>query len=111
MRVYINIHNLLLSNESAHSLPISSNTDILQPYLLAVKDKKIAITFRCVECGDIGDKVKMVKGNPFGKVGIMKFKLPVTGPVDVTNKPKGLDEEMSVRHFEVKAEGQLELLE
>jgi len=69
---------------------------------------------------DIGDKVKMVKGNPFGKVGIIKFKLPITGPVDVTNKPKGLDEEKPVMHFEVEAEDgttfsaaedQLELLE
>ena len=69
---------------------------------------------------DIGDKVKMVKGNPFGKVGIIKFKLPMTGPVDVTNKPKGLDEEKPVMHFEVEAEDgstfsaaedQLELLE
>ncbi len=69
---------------------------------------------------DIGDKVKMVKGNPFGKVGIIKFKLPMTGPVDVTNKPKGLDEEMPFMHFEVEAEDvttfsaaedQLELLE
>lgn len=69
---------------------------------------------------DIGDKVKMVKGNPFGKVGIIKFKLPMTGPVNVTNKPKRLDEEKSVMHFEVKAEDgtifsaaedQLELLE
>lgn len=53
---------------------------------------------------DIGDKVKMVKGNPFGKVGIIKFKLPMTGPVDVTNKPKGLDEEKPVIHFVVEAE-------
>ena len=69
---------------------------------------------------DIGDKVKMVKGNPFGKVGIIKFKLSMTGPVDVTNKPKGLDEEKPVMHFEVEAEDgttfsaaedQLELLE
>ena len=69
---------------------------------------------------DIGDKVKMVKGNPFGKVGIIKFKLPMTGPVDVTNKPMGLDEEKPVMHFEVEAEDgttysaaedQLELLE
>ena len=69
---------------------------------------------------DIGDKVKMVRGNPFGKVGIIKFKLPMAGPVDVTNKPKGLDEEMPVTYFEVEAEGgttfsaaedQLELLE
>ena len=69
---------------------------------------------------DIGDKVKMVKGNPFGKVGIIKFKLPMTGPVDVINKPKGLDEEKPVMHFEVEAEDgttfsaaedQLELLE
>ena len=69
---------------------------------------------------DIGDKVKMVKGNPFGKVGIIEFKLPMIGPVDVTNKPKGLDEEMPVMHFEVEAEDgttfsatedQLELLE
>ena len=69
---------------------------------------------------DIGDKVKMVKGNPFGKTGIITFKLPMTGPVDVTNKPKGLDEEKPVMHFEVEAEDgttfsaaedQLELLE
>lgn len=69
---------------------------------------------------DIGDKVKMVKGNPFGKIGIIKFKLPMTGPVDVTNKPKALDEENPVMHFEVEAEDgttfsaaedQLELLE
>ena len=25
---------------------------------------------------DIGDKVKLVKGNPFGKVGIIIFKMP-----------------------------------
>ena len=53
---------------------------------------------------DIGDKVKMVKGNPFGKIGIIKFKFPMTRPVDVTNKPKGLGEEKPIMHFEVKAE-------
>ena len=53
---------------------------------------------------DIGDKVKMVKGNPFGEIGIIKFKFPMTGPVDVTNKPKGLDEEKPIMHFSVEAE-------
>ena len=53
---------------------------------------------------DIGDKVKMVKGNPFGEIGIIKFKFPMTGPVDVTNKPKGLGEEKTIMHFEVEAE-------
>ena len=53
---------------------------------------------------DIGDKIKMVKGNPFGEVGIIKFKFPMIEPVDVTNKSKGLDEEIPVMHFEVEAE-------
>lgn len=49
-------------------------------------------------------KLKWEKGNPFGKVGIIKFKLPMTGPVDVTNKQKGLDKEKPVMHFEIEAE-------
>jgi len=69
---------------------------------------------------DIGDRVKMVKGNPFGKIGRIMFKIPMTGPVDLTSKPRGLDEEKPVMHFEVEAEDgtsfsaaedQLELLE
>jgi len=68
---------------------------------------------------DIGDKVKMVRGNPFGKIGIIKFKLPFTGPVNLTENPEGLKDTEPVMHFEVEAddgttfsaaEDQLELL-
>jgi len=34
----------------------------------------------------------------------IKFKLPMTGPVNVTNKPKGLNEENLIMHFEIEAE-------
>jgi len=53
---------------------------------------------------DIGDKVKMVKGNPFGKIGIIKFKFPLTGPVNLTGEPRGLNNKQPVMHFEVEAE-------
>lgn len=46
----------------------------------------------------------MVKGNPFGKIGVIMFKLPMTGPVNVTNKPMGLNEENPIMHFEIEAE-------
>ena len=69
---------------------------------------------------DIGDKVKLVKGNPFGKVGKITFMFPFVGPIDLSNNPKGLDTAKPVMHFTVQAEDgttfsaaedQLELLE
>ncbi len=52
---------------------------------------------------DIGDKVKLVKGNPFGKVGTIIFKSPMSGPVNLTYNPTGLDDETPRMHFTVRA--------
>ncbi len=52
---------------------------------------------------DIGDKVKLVKGNPFGKIGIIKHMLPMKGPVNVTYDPTGLEDAQTVKHFEIEA--------
>jgi hypothetical protein len=53
---------------------------------------------------DIGDKVKLVKGNPFWKVGIIKRVWLVKGPVNLTNEPRGLKDGELVKHFEVEAD-------
>ena len=53
---------------------------------------------------DIGDKVKLVKGNPFGKIGILKRVQLMVGPVNVTQDPRGLKNGSYVKHFEVKAD-------
>ena len=53
---------------------------------------------------DVGDKVKLVKGNPFGKIGIIKFAFPLAGPVNLTYKPTGLNDTPPVMHFEVEAD-------
>ena len=53
---------------------------------------------------DIGDRVKLVKGNPFGKIGIIKFVMPMTGPVNLTYDPKGLNNAPVVKHFEIEAD-------
>ncbi|MFC1893103.1 hypothetical protein ACFLYR_03585 [Chloroflexota bacterium] len=51
-----------------------------------------------------GDKVKRVKGNPFGAIGIIKYDVALKGPVDLTLNPRGLKDEPYVLHFEVEAE-------
>jgi ribosomal protein L24 len=33
----------------------------------------------------VGDKVKLIKGNPFGKVGIIKQIIPMKKPVTITS--------------------------
>jgi hypothetical protein len=53
---------------------------------------------------DIGDKVKLVKGNPFGKIGIIKQVLPMKGPVNLTYDPKGLKGGQYVKHFGIEAD-------
>ena len=53
---------------------------------------------------DIGDKVKLVKGNPFGKIGIIKQVLYMKGPVNLTYNPRGLKDGRAVKHFEVEAD-------
>lgn len=53
---------------------------------------------------NIGDKVKLVKGNPFGKVGVIKRTWPMKGPVNLTYEPRGLEDRQYVEHFEVEAD-------
>lgn len=53
---------------------------------------------------DIGDKVKLVKGNPFGKIGIIKFMAPMVGPVNLTFNPTGLKDGQPMKHFVIKAD-------
>ena len=53
---------------------------------------------------DIGDKVKLVKGSPFGKIGVIKQVLPMKGPVNLTYDPTGLEDEQFVKHFEIEAD-------
>lgn len=53
---------------------------------------------------NVGDKVKLVKGNPFGKVGKITSGMPMTGPVDLTSNPRGLDTEKPMMHFTIEAE-------
>ena len=53
---------------------------------------------------DIGDKVRKVKGNPFGKIGIIKRTLPMVGPVTLTEDPRGLKDNPYVMYFECEAE-------
>ena len=53
---------------------------------------------------DIGDRVKLVKGNPFGKIGIITFMMPMVGPVDLTYNPTGLKDGQSMKHFNIKAD-------
>ena len=53
---------------------------------------------------DIGDRVKLVKGNPFGKIGMIKRVQLMVGPVNVTEDPRGLENGSYVKHFEVEAD-------
>jgi len=53
---------------------------------------------------DIGDKVKLVKGNPFGKIGVIKQLSFVKGPVNLTYNPTGLKDAQAVKHFEIEAD-------
>jgi len=53
---------------------------------------------------DIGDKVRLVKGNPFGKIGIIKLMLPMKGPVNLTYNPTGLKDTPWGKHFEIEAD-------
>ena len=54
---------------------------------------------------DIGDKVRMLKGNPFGRVGIIKSKNFMTAPLDLNAAPYFLDTEDAHWHFTIEAEG------
>ncbi|MGI2336868.1 MAG: hypothetical protein ACRKGH_09570 [Dehalogenimonas sp.] len=49
---------------------------------------------------DIGDRVKMIRGNPFGKEGIITFSLPIKTS-DVNGDISQGEESV---HFEVKAD-------
>ena len=53
---------------------------------------------------DIGDKVKLVRGNPLGKIGIIKYVQPMKGPVNVTEDPRGLEKAMYKKHFLCQAD-------
>ena len=53
---------------------------------------------------DIGDKVKLVKGNPFGKIGIIKRVWLMKGPVNLTYEPRGLKDGQILKNFEVEAD-------
>jgi len=39
---------------------------------------------------DIGDRVKVIKGNPLGKIGVIMFLNPVVEPVNLDTNPQGL---------------------
>ncbi len=39
---------------------------------------------------DVGDRVKLIKGNPLGKEGVIKSYLLMTRPVNLTASPTGL---------------------
>jgi len=51
-----------------------------------------------------GDRVKLVKGNPFGKIGIIKSVSLMTRPVNVTYDPMGLEKAKTEKYFECEAE-------
>lgn len=53
---------------------------------------------------DVGDKVKLVKGNPFGKIGIIKTAQLMAGPVNVTKDPMGLKTAPKKKHFLCEAD-------
>ena len=53
---------------------------------------------------DIGDKVKLVKGNPFGKIGVIKQISLIKGPLNLTYNPMGLKDAQAVKHFEIEAD-------
>lgn len=53
---------------------------------------------------DIGDKVKLVKGNPFGKVGKIKEVALMTRPVNLTSNPTGLDDAQLEKVFLCEAD-------
>jgi hypothetical protein len=52
----------------------------------------------------IGDKVKLVKGNPVGKVGRIACTFPVAGPVDLIDNPRGLDSAKPTMHFSIESD-------
>ncbi len=52
----------------------------------------------------IGDKVKLIKGNPFGKVGIIKLAVPMARPVNLTNDPMGLENDKLEEYFSCEAD-------
>ena len=52
----------------------------------------------------VGDRVRLARGNPFGKVGTITFVMPLTGPVNLTSNPNALDTTQPVKHFVVKAD-------
>jgi hypothetical protein len=53
---------------------------------------------------DIGDKVKLVRGNPFGKVGIIKQVHLMKGPINLKYDPTGLKEGQAIKHFVIEAD-------
>ena len=69
----------------------------------------------------IGDKVKIVKGNPFGKVGkIILEGPPISEPANMSKDQRAVDKAPIPRHFTIKdvnlsefpaTEDQLELVE
>jgi hypothetical protein len=53
---------------------------------------------------DVGDRVKLVRGNPFGKIGTIKLVLPMKGPVNLTYNPTGLKDGQYVKYFSIEAD-------
>jgi hypothetical protein len=53
---------------------------------------------------DTGDKVKLVKGDPLGKIGVIKQVHFMKGPVNLTDDPTGLRDGQNVKHFVIEAD-------
>jgi hypothetical protein len=53
---------------------------------------------------DKGDKVKLIKGNPFGKVGLIKQVQLMKWPVNLTYDPTGLKDGQIIKHFVIEAD-------
>ncbi len=48
---------------------------------------------------DVGDRVKKIKGNPFGIEGVIKSYVLMTRPIDVTVNPTGLEKAKEEGNF------------
>jgi len=53
---------------------------------------------------DIGDKVKLVKGNPSEKIGTIKLVTYMTRPVNATCTPTGIEDTQLDKCFECEAD-------
>ncbi len=52
---------------------------------------------------DIGDKVRLIKDNPFGKVGVIIFKNPLVEPIILNSNLRGLHKKPTWQ-FRIRAE-------